>query len=61
MGEEKLGGCWSSATHPLSGDREYIIKKMKGATATDEENEQARGMAVTYDADGSAHCMPKKS
>lgn len=60
MGEEKLGGGWSSAETPLSGDREYIIKKMKTMMSTDEEKEEAKGMKVTVDEDGGAHCMPKK-
>jgi len=61
IGEEKLGGGWSSKENPLSGDREFLIKKMKAATLDDQEKQDARGLQVTTAQDGMVHVMPKKT
>jgi len=61
LGEEKLGGSWSSKENPLSGDREFLIKKMKTMGMDDTEKEAARGMAIHTAIDGTQHVMPKKA
>uniref|UniRef100_A0A7S1MYL1 Uncharacterized protein n=2 Tax=Hemiselmis andersenii TaxID=464988 RepID=A0A7S1MYL1_HEMAN len=61
LGEEKLGGGWSSDDNPLSGDREFLIKKMKTMAMDDHEKEEARGLVMRTAQDGGVYVMPKKA
>mmetsp|Transcript_32539 Transcript_32539/g.77219 ORF Transcript_32539/g.77219 Transcript_32539/m.77219 type:complete len:185 (-) Transcript_32539:52-606(-) len=59
IGEEKLGGCWSSDTDPLSDQKKRMIGKLR-QTPDEKDAEDARSHDVTTDADGMVHIMPKK-
>eukprot|EP00287_Rhodomonas_sp_CCMP768_P012848 CAMPEP_0196729342 /NCGR_PEP_ID=MMETSP1091-20130531/9759_1 /TAXON_ID=302021 /ORGANISM="Rhodomonas sp., Strain CCMP768" /LENGTH=319 /DNA_ID=CAMNT_0042072221 /DNA_START=159 /DNA_END=1118 /DNA_ORIENTATION=- len=56
IGEEKMGGCWSSDANPLSGDRpkDFIESYQPKETLPEDKH-------VTTDVDGHVHVCSKKS
>mmetsp|Transcript_8545 Transcript_8545/g.20184 ORF Transcript_8545/g.20184 Transcript_8545/m.20184 type:complete len:336 (-) Transcript_8545:172-1179(-) len=57
IGEDKLGGGWSSESSPLSGDRPKMISEM----LSQDQNDIPQGKTVTKDADGNLHTVSKKT
>mmetsp|Transcript_33114 Transcript_33114/g.68339 ORF Transcript_33114/g.68339 Transcript_33114/m.68339 type:complete len:326 (-) Transcript_33114:13-990(-) len=56
LGEDKLGGCWSSESNPLSGDRPKGTSELYSPKETIPE-----GKEVRKDADGNVHIVSKKT
>ncbi|EKX49325.1 hypothetical protein GUITHDRAFT_104853 [Guillardia theta CCMP2712] len=61
LGEERMGGGWSSDMCPLSGDRHALCDKLNKLSLQEpSEADEDEDMVVRRDAEGNVHLMPRK-
>mmetsp|Transcript_9226 Transcript_9226/g.18410 ORF Transcript_9226/g.18410 Transcript_9226/m.18410 type:complete len:200 (-) Transcript_9226:215-814(-) len=74
LGEERMGGGWTSANNPLSVDKKLFLadamekasgkmtraSSRSGSPVPADEEEDNKDFVVSKDADGNVHVMPRK-